>query len=991
MVVGDHATGESLPLDHRGALLAYLAYDGGWVDRDRLVVLFWPDSDESGAKRNLRQLLYRTKRLDLEPALEIAPDALRWSVATDAKAFREALATGEAAAAVELYKGPLLQGIALDDCSGFAAWLEAERANLQAAFHAAALRVADAATSEGRFEAAVALLARLQAGDPLAEDVVEASMRALYLSGRRDAALDLYRRFAAELRQELGLEPLLSTLELVELIGGSHPLNIARPRAAEPSAPRRDLQATTLFGRDRERARLLAAATPVVMLAGEPGIGKTALLAELYPGALYTAAREGLERMPYHPLAALLRARPELTAHAGPFVEDLGRLVPELAPGLTPAPADPDTAKLRVAEALAHVLASAATPLVVDDLHWADPATLECLVYLAARGLSVVGAYRDQEVGPALAATLTGWHARGESTVVRLEPMAESSVSAIVADLMGTSAGPPLFSRRLWQRTGGNPMFLLETLRSLFDAGVLRSDDDGWYTAIDDITVDYSELDVPPRVTEVIGRRLDGLDHAARRALEVMALAPVQLPIRVLARITGLSSAATAAALDAAERAGFLTAGRFTHDLLRETTAARISDNRKLITHSLLARAYVEELADVVDPGVVAEQWWLAGDQAAARRHWLQQVGQLRSRGLHVAALEVLASASARLPPGQDRQWLDVAAVETTLEGGWYDRAAELLEALEIADDDAPELHAKLTLVRSTWLLNTGKYLQAEALAAASRHWFSHIDDEDLLLDLVMLDARIATQRQELQTAVDLITPAVEKMRAVKPSSRRARFVTSLAALFDQLQRHEEALVLHKEALSIAKNVGSSYMVAEASLNLLYCLSDLGRHEEAIEFGEAALATTTFDNEPIVRINLAANYREAGRMGEAVVHYRQLAANGQPHLQVIALARWAEIAAQDGGSDDPLPIIDRLLACMQLTDYPLALGVAAIAVHRVGSDAQLDAWRTRAAVPDPAQLPAYLRAEYADAVEARAVRQSGSDPGSGPSDPSATV
>src|SRR5690606_35623019 len=117
-----------------------------------------------------------------------------------------------------------------------------------------------------------------------------------------------------------------------------------------------------------------------------------------------------------------------------------------------------------VAEALAQVTRAAATPIVLDDMQWADPATLECLVYLASRGLRVVGAYREEEVGPTLAATLAGWRTRGESTVVKLEPIGESGITAVMADLMGAGVGPLLFSRRLWQRTGGNPMFLLETL-----------------------------------------------------------------------------------------------------------------------------------------------------------------------------------------------------------------------------------------------------------------------------------------------------------------------------------------------------------------------------------------------------------------------------------------------------------------------------------------------------------------------------------------------
>ena len=114
-----------LPADRRGCLLALLATDGGWVDRDRLALLFWPESDESAAKAALRQLLVRVRRMRLDPELEATHDAVRWPVASDVAAFRQALADGDAARAVALYRGPLLDGFAVHDVGGVDAWFEA--------------------------------------------------------------------------------------------------------------------------------------------------------------------------------------------------------------------------------------------------------------------------------------------------------------------------------------------------------------------------------------------------------------------------------------------------------------------------------------------------------------------------------------------------------------------------------------------------------------------------------------------------------------------------------------------------------------------------------------------------------------------------------------------------------------------------------------------------------------------------------------------------
>src|SRR5690606_39563552 len=104
------------------------------------------------------------------------------------------------------------------------------------------------------------------------------------------------------------------------------------------------------------------------------------------PHASYCGAKEGLEQVPYHPLSRLIRERLDAAASVGGYVEDLARLVPEVAPELSPAPLEAGLARGRLAEALMRFVEAAGSPLVVDDLQWADPATLETIVYLTRSG-----------------------------------------------------------------------------------------------------------------------------------------------------------------------------------------------------------------------------------------------------------------------------------------------------------------------------------------------------------------------------------------------------------------------------------------------------------------------------------------------------------------------------------------------------------------------------------------------------------------------------
>lgn len=966
--LGDRSTGAVLPADRRGCLLAYLANDGGWVDRNRLALLFWPDSQESMAKRNLRQLLLRVRRLPLEPALEVTDEALRWGVRCDVDDFRTALAGGDHAEAVALYQGPLLAGFTVHDVGGFDTWLESERDRLHAAFHGACMREVAVATARGDHQRAAELLSRLLELDPMAEDVVEALVRALYLGGRRDAAIQAYERFAQELALDLGLEPLDDTRALVEQVRRGHSLvPPAVPETPDRAEHDRLLQPVRLVAREADKQALRAARTAVIAVVGEPGVGKTALLRELLPDALWSGASEGLERLPYHPLAALVRARPDLAATLGPYREDLARLVPEATPDIVPAPLDPATAKGRLAEALARLVEAGGRPLVIDDLQWADPATLETLVYFAGRGLNVYGAYRTGEATPELAATLDALRTGRSLTEVALEPLPEEGVRALIAQLMNRSEGPPTFARQMWTRSGGNPLFLLETLRSLFESGAITADERGWHTAVDEITLDYSELDVPTVVSEVIARRLTHLRPRTVRVLEALALTRAAVDARLLAQVTGLSLGAVAEALDEASEAGFLGSESFRHDLLRQALENRVEPARGRVLHALLAEALTER----ADPGVVAEHWWRAGEPRRARSAWLEQAAAMRSGGLQVDAIAVLTAVLERLPDSEDADWIRLALADASREAGRPADAEALVEAVERAGRDAPALRLRTVIVRAWLHYYRSSIADAKAILEESTALAAVTEDENLLLDHLLLRGLVAKEQQRSDEAIALLEPVVARLRRGKPTLRTVQFTTSLAALYDDGGRSEEGLPLHLEALALAKALGSRYLQVDACLNLLFCYADLGRYEEAFARAEEALGLGDYDNVPVLRINLAANYFQAGRFREALEHYTLLTKGElQPHLRLIALARCAECNAELGTHQAPL-MLDAALDALPTTDFAVAQGSVAIAVYRFGSREQVE--RLRQSLPDldASRLPAHQRRRLEDAMAAR--------------------
>ncbi len=446
-------------------------------------------------------------------------------------------------------------------------------------------------------------------------------------------------------------------------------------------------------------------------------------------------------------------------------------------------------------------------------------------------------------------------------------------------------------------------------------------------------------------------------------------------------------------ALDEAAAAGFVDAGgegpsrrggSFRHDLLRQCVDERLPPARRRLLHGLLAKALevVGGSGDAVgeaapaDPGRVAEHWFRAGEPSRARAAWLAQATALRGRGLQTDAVAALDAARTRLPAGADRDRLQVAQALAALESGRPDEAERHLDAVEgspSAAERPPDLRLRTLLARVAVHFHGGRVADAQALLDEARPLAGLIDDADLGFEYVLQRARAAKETMRFDEAIALMEPAVARLRKRRADVRLVRFVSSLATLYDDTDQPERAMPLHREALGLAKALGSRYFQVEASINLLFCTASLGRYDEAADWAEEALALGDYDNVPVLRTNLAANYFEAGRYHDALGHYAVLAElDAQPHLQVIALARCAECCSLLERREAVAELLDRALARLPHTDVAVAQGAAAIALHRFGDDAQLA--RLRAQLPDlePAKLPPHQRARYQAALAARA-------------------
>ena len=576
------------------------------------------------------------------------------------------------------------------------------------------------------------------------DEVVHASLiTALGAAGNQAEALDHFRVIRTRLVGELGVEP-------------GHALNAAQHRVltqdmapdadlVPPVSPRPTTPSAALVGRVSEleslRSTLTAACdggTGVVLLEGEPGVGKTRLLETVTADA---AARGALavwsqcvdgdaapSMWPWVQVVdAVLRRQPP-AARNDWRTGDVGLLV---APS-SDRPSDDGsldgTSQFalfeRVTELLEDVSARRPLVLVVDDLQWADVASLRLLVHVVERrvpGVAIFAALRDRapapgtELGKALAAIgrMAG-HRR-----IMVQPLSVDEV----AELIGRETGYPpteAVTRRVFERTDGNPLFVRELSRLLSSTGAL----DGGAVA----------HGVPSTIRDVVQDLSSGLDDDARELLQLAALIGRNVDLGLLARAADLDVHTCLGRLEPVEALGLLGpapgdpfAQRFAHDVVREAFSANISPQRVLQLHLRVADA-LQDGESIEDSGVerLAHHLWKAGPLADPVR----TVRVLVRAGRRAAAKTALETAERRLREAvQVARAANLAEVElaalselVTVVGMSSPHGTAAMAYLERAEHLAKSLGREeeaAVLLYSRWmaLAYSAQYGRSEALA----------------------------------------------------------------------------------------------------------------------------------------------------------------------------------------------------------------------------------------------------------------------------------
>ncbi len=925
----------ALPDNLPGYLLAYLAYRSDWIGRDTLIGLFWPDRGESVALHNLRTNLHRVRRLlsdwSVPDALAAEPRRLRLTLPTDVAEFRAVIGRGDWPAAAELQREPLLAALSYQGFPLLEEWAQIERQALLRVWRGSAMKAAMQYEATGQAARACdTLLALLRTCEPT-EDAVQALLRVAPDAGRIDEALEHYEGLLFALRNDVGLGPTPETLALARTLRQPG----LRPASRAPAGslvPRAVTHPPRLIGRSVEAAFLADRGHRIVVLAGEPGVGKTRLLEEALPQAWSISCREGLEQVPFGPVVALIDDQQASLPDLGEARRDLARLVPALLDGEQLPPADAAQARPRLLAAIAQLLETRAAAVVFDDLQWADASTRELIVFLARRSTVLLRlAYRSNELTADLQALLDALDAAAHIERIALAPLGAAQLTELLGAFSSAGAGPKLFAGWLHDRTGGNPFFALQTLRSLFEAGQLVALEDGWASALDDITEDYSELQIPSRVEELVRRRVRGLSENARRVLTVIAVAGDARAVEQIATCAELSAWASAEAVAELQSAGLLREHRFAHDLVRQSIYGATPQALRAVLHAAVAHHFSALLRDER----IAEHWWLAGNVQQALSATVLATAQQRQAGLHGEARASVERAFGRVTASADRALLHSVAARIRLEQG--DFAGAEAEAHSAIDEvAAPPDRAVAFMVMAEVRIQQGRLADADqALAQASA---SCADTEGLCVERF----KLANLQGRSADVLNEVTALCATLRRRAPGRALIQALTSLGSAHAELGRVELGLALQEEAYGLAARLNARYLQAEVAINRVWALSALGRDADACAVAEEALALGEYDSTPTLRNNLVWSLRKVGRIEDAMQVCEQLVAGDDPTLSLIAQARLIDMRMRSAPEGDACAPIDALLARMGSSELYVAHAAAAKTVLFHGNQQQVD-------------------------------------------------
>ncbi len=782
--------------------------------------------------------------------------------------------------AAQLYRGNFLEGFTLPDSPDFDDWQYFHQLAYQRQLSEALQRLSTAHQARGEFGLADEYANRLLSLDPLNEAAHRMLMSVYARSGRRQLALRQYQECVRVLQEELGAPPLDETVDLNERIKAGELEAIGRGAADGLVSSGRSAEVTSvatltggggwvaeggelpLIGRERELAELQAwyeaveGAPRVLFVEGELGVGKSRLALEFIqslPGnrvrTLQARCYPDEATYAYRPWVDALRtglksaeADARLGALPSIWLSEAVRLLPELEQRF-PLAQEPTQASTstsgqdRFLESLAQIAAALLDGpqpglIILDDLHWADEASLDLLTYLMRHGsemqaLVVVGWRTEGLVGEQQLRTVMGRLPQRRTGSIHLERLNREQVSELASR---TGLAESVSAEALYRETEGLPFFVSEYIRT-----VQSMDSE-------------SEWGIPPSIRQAIESRLNALSGTGKQLLSTAAVLGRSFEFETLCMVSGRSQEETVAGIEELIGAGSIREFQssspslgpsydFAHEKLREVALETTTQARQRLLHARAAEA-LARLQGNRQTGMLAARMahhlLRAGDEPAAAQKYLEAAEHARSVYANEQALAHYRSA---LALGlADQSGLHVAIGDMLTLTGRYQEAVQNFEAaMALRPDQATAgVENKLGLVYARW----GRWDRAQThLAAAAEAAATAAEQARIFADWSLNAHRQGQQEQARQ----LIERALEQAQAADDPRALAQVHNILGILARALGDAVSAREQLQHSLKYAGKLSDLNMRSAALNNLALALAQDGQLEAALEAAREAL------------------------------------------------------------------------------------------------------------------------------------------------------
>jgi class 3 adenylate cyclase len=615
----------------------------------------------------------------------------------------------------------------------------------------------------------------------------------------------------------------------------------------------------TFVGREPELKQLetafdnaLSGQGSLLMIVGEPGIGKTTITEQL---ATYVGMRggkslvghcyeEGSLSLPYLAFVETMRQYvaqqdgEQLAKQLGSGAADVARIVSEVRDRVTVEPSaasSPEEERFRLFQAVTGFLrnASGAQPmcLVLEDLHDADKGTMEMLVHLsrnlAGARILLVGTYRDVEVDRThpLSAALAELRRIESFQRIPLRGLSPDEVQRMLSHITGQEVQFVL-AEAVYRQTEGNPLFIQEVIRYAAESGMIKREGGQWVAT----SVESLLTQIPEGLRDVIGRRLSGLSEECNRVLSVASVIGRDFAVNVLQRVGSISEDELLAALEEAMRVSLIedmkggreARYRFTHAFFRQTLYEEMIAPRRLRMHNEVAKALEQHYEGRLE----------------------EHAAELAEHFSHSSTEDDLRKAVQYGELAAERS----ASVNAYSEAVRYlDQALEVQEVLDPKDGEARlELLAKLT----TALLSAGE--PERVLTDVGKRAFELAESLGQRTTAAHIAEAASYALIYQQGSISFTTPAYrewcERMdRNAEPESRERVMADGLSSWSYWVAKEQETCwELRRRALELARRLGDPEALAYAAF--CFCVAggpqrwDRERAELAREMRDVPLA-----------------------------------------------------------------------------------------------------------------------------------------------------